>query len=72
MTDARSTDRRRTAPCWSSTSRRSSSGRSTAATGSLANAVRLVRAAGLLDIPVFATEQYPQGARPDRRPSWPS
>ncbi len=29
-----------------------------------ANAVRLVKAAGLLGLPVFATEQYPQGLGP--------
>src|SRR5258708_37890934 len=30
----------------------------------VANAVRLVRAAKLLDIPVWATEQYPKGLGP--------
>jgi nicotinamidase-related amidase len=30
----------------------------------LANVVRLIRAAGLLDVPVLATEQYPRGLGP--------
>ena len=30
----------------------------------VANAVRLIRAARLLDVPVWATEQYPKGLGP--------
>ena len=34
----------------------------------MANTLRLVRAARILDVPVFATEQYPQGLGPTVEP----
>ena len=68
----RTPDRHHGAPCWWSTCRRSSWRPSRATeTPVVANTVRLIQGGEVLNIPVWATEQYPQGLGPtvagDRR-----